>query len=158
MLEKTGLECRYFPEWDPEWLKKDRKFMCNFFWGEEFRVTYSGHITLGCCTPFQESYSYGNLFETPLSEIWNNDEFQKNRRLAREGKTGNPLCAACDKFAREFFDPKTGPREQILSVESMLAATDAMATLRKSSRVERAAANAQFHEAANRPSPTEAVH
>ncbi len=147
ILEKTGLACRYFPEWDPEWLKPGRKFSCNFFWGEEFRVSFSGHVTLGCCTPFQESYNYGNLFETPFNEMWNNSKFLENRRAARDGKTANPVCAACDKFALEFFNEKTGPREQILSVEDLLSSTDELATLRKPARVDRAMHNVNYTQA-----------
>jgi MoaA/NifB/PqqE/SkfB family radical SAM enzyme len=146
-LAKTGLECRYFPEWDPAWLKPDRPFMCNFFWGEEFRVSFNGHITLGCCTPFGESYSYGNLFDTPVSQIWNNEKFRANRAAAREGKTTNAVCAGCDKFAREFFDERKGPREQILSVEELLSSTDTLAVIRKERLADRAAANANFTEA-----------
>lgn len=146
-LERTGLACRYFPEWDPAWLKPDRPFMCNFFWGEEFRVSFSGHVTLGCCTPFGESYSYGNVFETPFAEVWNNEKFQENRRAAREGKTTNTLCAGCDKFAKEFFNERKGPREQILSVEDLLSSTDTLAVLRKERLADRAAANANYAEA-----------
>lgn len=147
VLARTGLACRYFPEWDPAWLKPDRPFMCNFFWGEEFRVSFNGHVTLGCCTPFGESYSYGNLFDTRFAEIWNNEKFQANRRAAREGKTTNAVCAGCDKFAREFFDERKGPREQILSVEDLLASTDTLAVLRKERLADRAAANANYAQA-----------
>ncbi|MFY7951736.1 MAG: radical SAM/SPASM domain-containing protein, partial [Armatimonadaceae bacterium] len=72
-LQRTNMTCRSFPEWSPQWLDPHRKFSCGFYWGEEFRVSWTGDITLGCCTPFGEQYSYGNLFEAPFREIWNND-------------------------------------------------------------------------------------
>jgi len=113
VLDRTGLEGRYFQEWNSEWLKKDRKFGCNFFWGEEFRVSFSGYVTLGCCAPFPETYSYGNLFEQSFKEIWNCDKIRLNRRMANEGQIANSVCEACDTYAREFFDKNTDDTNEV---------------------------------------------
>src|SRR5207248_11219152 len=77
---------------------------CPFFWGEELRVTYSGEITLGCCTPFKETFTYGNLLDTPFSEIWNNQMFQQNRARAKRNLPPTETCAKCDKFSKRFFE------------------------------------------------------
>jgi len=130
VLERTGMPCRYFPEWDPEWLKPDRPFSCNFFWGEEFRVTYSGDVTLGCCTPFKEQFSYANLFKQPFKDVWNNETFREIRAASREGRTTNRVCASCDNFARHFFDERGPGTERLISVEDLLASTEALAVLR----------------------------
>ncbi len=142
VLDRTGMECRYFPEWDPQWLNPTRTFSCNFFWGEEFRVTYGGDVTLGCCTPFKEQHSYGNLFEQPLEAVWNGEVFRSNREMSRRGETPNPVCASCDRFARRFFDDKGAAPERLISVEDLLSSTDQLAVLRADRRREEAESGA----------------
>lgn len=133
-LQQTGMTCRSFPEWDPEALKRDRPFACGFYWGEEFRVSWTGDITLGCCTPFAEQYSYGNLFETPFVDIWNNEHFRTNRARARAGSPPTSTCRSCDRFARTFFDPDAGAVADLVSVEDLLASTERLAVLRRDAR------------------------
>jgi MoaA/NifB/PqqE/SkfB family radical SAM enzyme len=102
--EQLGVRCRSWPTQDLSWSGPDAPFRCPFFWGEQFRITYDGTITLGCCTPFREMYAYGNVLETPFREIWNGERFRRNRDLARRGTCPTPTCVSCHRFCRAFFD------------------------------------------------------
>jgi|SRR5579872_2993597 len=102
-MDRLGVRCRSFPETGTQWTDADRPFDCDFFWGNNFRITYRGEITLGCCTPFRETYSYGNLLEQPFREIWNNALYRKNRELARRHIAPDPTCLSCDRFCKSFF-------------------------------------------------------
>ena len=130
-LQRNQMACRSFPEWDPQWLKPNRPFSCGFHWGEEFRVSWTGDITLGCCTPFAEQYSYGNLFETPFRDIWNNDLYRDNRVQSAQGKPPTQACGSCDRFARSFFDLDSAPPADLVTVEDLLASTERLAVLRR---------------------------
>ena len=102
-MEELGVRCKSFPSEDISWSDPEKPFACSFYWGEQFRVTYNGEITLGCCSPFKETFSYGNLLETPFSEIWNNEFYQRNRELAKAGAAPTKACASCDNFSKTFF-------------------------------------------------------
>jgi len=102
-LDELGMACKSFPGDSFGWADPRRTFDCNFFWGENFRVTYDGNITLGCCTPFAETFTYGNLLDQPFSEIWNNDLFRRNREMAKRGEPPVSACASCDAFCKRFF-------------------------------------------------------
>jgi len=141
-LQRTHMACRSFPEWNPQWLDPQRKFSCGFYWGEEFRVTWTGDITLGCCTPFAEQYSYGNLFETPFRDVWNNERFRRNRLASREGNPPNPVCGSCDRFARSFFDTESASPVDLVTVEDLLASTERLAVLRRDRQAETVEAEA----------------
>ena len=105
-MDELGVRCKTFPSDDLSWSDPQRPFFCPFFWGDNFRVTYNGDITLGCCTPFKETYSYGNVLQAPFSEIWNNEFYQKNREMARNRIAPNNTCASCDAFSKSFFLPQ----------------------------------------------------
>jgi MoaA/NifB/PqqE/SkfB family radical SAM enzyme len=105
-LSELGLNCRTFPSDDLSWTDRKQPFACKFFWGSSVRVTYDGHVTLGCCTPFKETYSYGNLLERPFSEIWNGPLIQHNRELAARHEAPTSLCSACAEQAHCFFDER----------------------------------------------------
>jgi MoaA/NifB/PqqE/SkfB family radical SAM enzyme len=102
-LDDLGMKCKSFPSGDFGWSAAARPFDCSFFWGESMRITYDGHVTLGCCTPFKETFSYGNVLEQPFSEIWNSDLFRRNREMAKRGEAPVPACASCDAFCKRFF-------------------------------------------------------
>ena len=102
-LAELGVRCRSFPSEDMSWADPARPFDCSFFWGDELRITYAGDVTLGCCTPFRETYTYGNVLETPFAEIWNNQRFQDNRRLALAHVPPAESCRSCAAFAGRFF-------------------------------------------------------
>ncbi len=102
-MDELNVRCKSFPDDDISWSDPSRPFACQFFWGENFRVTYKGDITLGCCTPFKETYRYGNVLEEPFSEIWNNEFYRKNREMALRGVAPTTTCASCDAFSKGFF-------------------------------------------------------
>jgi MoaA/NifB/PqqE/SkfB family radical SAM enzyme len=107
-IDELGVRVKTFPSDDLSWSDPKKDFSCPFYWGEEFRVTYGGEITLGCCTPFKETFSYGNLLETPFTEIWNNEKFRTNRERANRNIAPTPTCAQCDKFSKSFFANEDG--------------------------------------------------
>jgi MoaA/NifB/PqqE/SkfB family radical SAM enzyme len=109
-MTALGVRCKSFPSDDLAWSDPHTPFGCDFFWGSSLRITYAGDVTLGCCTPFKETYSYGNVLEQPFAEIWNNDRFRENRALARRQRPPVDVCASCDAFCKSFFagaDPLT---------------------------------------------------
>jgi MoaA/NifB/PqqE/SkfB family radical SAM enzyme len=101
-LAELGLKCRSFPAEGLTWAKPGAAFDCSFFWSD-LRVTHEGEITLGCCTPFKETFSYGNLLETPFSEIWNGPLFRRNRELALRQQPPTVICKACKQQEQQFF-------------------------------------------------------
>ena len=120
-MDDLGVRCKSFPSDDLGWSDPKRPFACDFFWGENFRVTYDGNITLGCCTPFKETYSYGNLLEQPFSEIWNNEYFRKNREMAKRGVAPTKTCASCDSFSKAFFQTAGGDSAGFVPLGSLTA-------------------------------------
>ena len=109
-MAQLGVRCKSFPSPDLSWTDPRHGFDCSFFWGTSVRVAFSGDVTLGCCSPFKENYSYGNVLQQPFSEIWNNAQFQRNRALALHRTPPNAICASCDAFCRSFFAPRTDGR------------------------------------------------
>ncbi len=107
-IDELGIRCRSFPDISTRWTDPTKPFFCDFYWGEQFRVTYNGDITLGCCTPFAETYSYGNLLEQDFWEIWNGPKFRKNREMAKRNIAPNRTCASCDMFCKSFFSTAEG--------------------------------------------------
>jgi len=105
-IEELGVRCKSFPSDDISWSDPDKTFDCGFFWGGSVRITYAGDMTLGCCTPFKETYSYGNVLQQPFDAIWNGPRFQKNRMLAKAHCPPAPSCMSCDQFCKTFFMPQ----------------------------------------------------
>jgi MoaA/NifB/PqqE/SkfB family radical SAM enzyme len=105
-MEELGVRCKTFPSDDISWTDPQRPFSCDFFWGSNFRVNFRGEVTLGCCSPFQETFSYGNVLETPFEQIWNNAFYQRNRDLANQHIAPNPTCESCDRYSKAFFAPR----------------------------------------------------
>lgn len=105
-MSELGMPCRSFPSDDLSWADPARNFACDFFWGTSLRVTFDGHVTLGCCTPFKETYSYGNILQTPFSELWNGPAFRQMRACAKRGVAPHSSCQACAEQAGRFFEPR----------------------------------------------------
>ena len=105
-MTALGVRCKSFPSDDISWSEPKKPFGCTFFWGQSLRITFAGDVTLGCCSPFAETYSYGNVLKQPFSEIWNNERFQNNRAMARRDMAPTPTCASCDAFCKRFFAPR----------------------------------------------------
>ncbi len=102
-LDQLGLPYRALPEADWSWTDEARPFDCSFFWGNKLHVANDGTVTLGCCTPSQETYSYGNVLERPFATIWNGEAFRRNRALTLEQLAPAFPCAACTEACTEFF-------------------------------------------------------
>jgi radical SAM protein with 4Fe4S-binding SPASM domain len=115
-ISALGVRCKSFPSEDISWSDPSRPFDCGFFWGQSLRITYAGDVTLGCCSPFKETYSYGNVLKQPFDEIWNNERFQTNRWLARTRTAPTPTCASCDAFCKAFFAPRLDGKRLACSV------------------------------------------
>ncbi len=111
-MAALGVRCKSFPSDDLSWSDPRKPFSCGFFWGGSLRVTHTGDITLGCCTPFRETYTYGNLLEQPFGAIWNNERFQRNRASAAHDTPPTPACESCDTFCKSFFAPR-GPESLV---------------------------------------------
>jgi MoaA/NifB/PqqE/SkfB family radical SAM enzyme len=126
-MQDLGVRVKSFPSDDISWSDASKPFNCHFFWGENFRVTYGGDITLGCCTPFKETYSYGNLLEQPFSEIWNNQFYQENRELARKHIAPSKTCASCDAFCKSFFAERDENTLGFVPMTSLAATSEATA-------------------------------
>jgi MoaA/NifB/PqqE/SkfB family radical SAM enzyme len=107
-IDELGIRCRTFPETDLAWADPARPFDCSFFWGGSVRVTWDGSLTLGCCTPFRETYSYGNLMTTPFAQLWNGPRMRANREATRERRPPDPVCASCDRMCKSFFEGRPG--------------------------------------------------
>lgn len=120
-MDELNVRCKSFPTGDTTWSDPASPFHCQFFWGEEFRVTFDGHVTLGCCTPFKETFSYGNVLETPFSEIWNNELFQTNRKMALGHIPPTKTCGSCDAFCKGFFPSHEGGEAGLIPMSSLAA-------------------------------------
>ncbi|HPI19485.1 MAG TPA: radical SAM protein [Candidatus Kapabacteria bacterium] len=74
--------------------------ICNFLFDTTL-ITANGDV-LPCCFTYQKKHSFGNAFETPLLEIWNNKAYQTSRKFFfdKEFKGCNTICANCDNFIR----------------------------------------------------------
>jgi len=74
----------------PKW------FSCNAPW-ESVVISSNGDVNL-CCGSFSTSDSVGNVFDTPLRKIWNNDLYKAARRniLGRSRPSDqNVQCREC---------------------------------------------------------------
>lgn len=105
-MKELGVRCKSFPSDDISWSDPNRQFGCGFFWGEDLRITFAGDITLGCCSPFKETFSYGNMLEQSFRDIWNNEIFQQNRKLALQHQPPTKTCASCAAYCKRFFSPQ----------------------------------------------------
>ncbi|MFA5031414.1 MAG: radical SAM protein [bacterium] len=100
-LKKSGIKCMYYPELSKtyDW---NKPFICDRFW-KEIRVTFNGNVTPGCCIPFAEQYSYGNILESSFKQIWNSEKFIKDRELAREGTAPILICKECIEMTKKYL-------------------------------------------------------
>ena len=102
-MAELGVRCKSFPSDDLSWTDPKTPFACPFAWGASLRLTYAGDITLGCCSPFKETFSYGNVLERPFREIWNDALYRRNRELSKQGVAPTDPCVSCDRFTKSFF-------------------------------------------------------
>jgi radical SAM protein with 4Fe4S-binding SPASM domain len=61
-------------------------------------ITVEGNI-LPCFEDFFQNHEMGNLFQTPLKEIWNSEEYKKLRRDLKKGLRHHyKTCAGCNRI------------------------------------------------------------
>ncbi len=74
--------------------------ICNFLF-DTMLITANGDV-LPCCFTYQKKHSFGNAFENPLIEIWNNKAYQDSRKFFFDKSYNecNTICAQCDNFVR----------------------------------------------------------
>lgn len=65
---------------------------CPFPWSH-FYICWDGYITPCCAKPFPKEYNYGNVFETSVMDVLNNEEFIAWRKMWKK----NQAPAFCDK-------------------------------------------------------------
>jgi radical SAM protein with 4Fe4S-binding SPASM domain len=80
-----------------EYFKAQEEVKCNWPW-EAVTINPNGSVS-PCCSVEEEKDDFGNIFEAPFREIWNNDKYRQARRHIREktettGKNSN-ICIGC---------------------------------------------------------------
>jgi sulfatase maturation enzyme AslB (radical SAM superfamily) len=67
-----------------------------------------------CCVDWAHGTKLGNVFETPLLDIWNGENMRRFRIMQLEGKRcQNPACRGCD-FVNCFMDDIDGHQVEML--------------------------------------------
>lgn len=81
--------------------KGDKKMRCRWPWCATY-ITVEGDITPCCHCPDARLLSFGNIFNKPFREIWNNSSY-KNFRIAL--KTGKPpfICRSCPEYQNLLY-------------------------------------------------------
>ena len=64
----------------------------------ELDIRWDGNVAI-CCNDWRGAYKCGNLFETPLSEIWQGPEFNAARRKLYHGMRDFSICKGCDSYS-----------------------------------------------------------
>jgi len=74
--------------------------ICNFLY-DTMLITANGDV-LPCCFTYQKKHSFGNAFDTPLLEIWNNKSYQSSRQFFFDKSYNDcsTICSRCENFVR----------------------------------------------------------
>lgn len=74
--------------------KTHKRTPCSRLWGG-LNVQSNGNV-IPCCIDFGGEVVFGNVNETPVTEIWRNEAFEEFRQLHLDGKQDEiPLCRDC---------------------------------------------------------------
>ena len=69
---------------------------CDRLW-RTFTVLVNGDVSL-CCLDYTGREILGNVAQSPIREIWNNERYRQLRRLHRDSRQDQiPLCKNCSK-------------------------------------------------------------
>ncbi|MBF0351731.1 MAG: SPASM domain-containing protein [SAR324 cluster bacterium] len=97
-----------------EWLPKNKKFLdpyfvegqnfvledtrCPMLW--EWMTIYANGTVTPCCKIMKPENTFGNVNDSSLLEIWNNEKFQNSRNLFIHNDRSNcdTLCLNCDNY------------------------------------------------------------
>lgn len=75
-------------------LNRKATFCCPQLWQRMF-IHPDGVVT-PCCTDSNRDLNMGNINKNSVQEIWNNEKYQKMRKLHREGRMKEiKLCSTC---------------------------------------------------------------
>lgn len=66
---------------------------CRYLWQHPF-VTWQGELTPCCARPFAGQFTFGNVFRTPFSKLWNGEAIREMRK-AQVGGCVPTLCNGC---------------------------------------------------------------
>jgi len=80
--------------------KDNKQARCHWPWMAAF-VTVNGDITPCCNCPDPMTLSFGNLFQQPFLEIWNNQRYRDFRTALR--KEIPPLCRSCPDYSFDYL-------------------------------------------------------
>ncbi|HZX36563.1 MAG TPA: radical SAM/SPASM domain-containing protein [Thermodesulfobacteriota bacterium] len=71
----------------------NRLTTCNIPW-ETLTIAWDGDV-IPCCLDYNKKYVLGNIKDSSLSDIWNNERMVGLRNQFISNEVGNPLCVVC---------------------------------------------------------------
>lgn len=73
---------------------------CPHLW-DTLSINVYGDVT-PCCYTYKKEHSFGNVFETPLTHIWNNEMYVSSRKhfLDKNYTECNTVCTKCQNYIR----------------------------------------------------------
>lgn len=74
-------------------LKGEAPCCCEYIYSTMV-INSNGEVT-PCCYDVLSDYVMGNVFETPLGDIWRGEKFMEFRRRVEEERETIPICAEC---------------------------------------------------------------
>jgi len=81
---------------------KEKKFSCTWPWTSCW-VSVEGFVTPCCNCSDPRTKNFGNLFEKPIEEIWNSQEYNKFREDLKSGNIPE-VCKECIILSGDFKD------------------------------------------------------
>lgn len=80
--------------------KKAQEAKCNWPW-EALVINPNGSVS-PCCAVEDEKDDFGNIFEQPFREIWNNEKYRRARNYIKDKKIiqdrNNNICVNCQQL------------------------------------------------------------
>jgi len=72
-----------------------RKVNCSWLWTQT-TVNWDGSVN-PCCAIYDPSEDFGNISDTSLKNIWNNEKYRESRRFSSKGEVGDTVtvCMRC---------------------------------------------------------------
>jgi radical SAM protein with 4Fe4S-binding SPASM domain len=70
------------------------KHSCIAPWESPY-ITWDGSLVPCCWNPYPEKINFGNIFESPFEEIWNNEAMRNFRRALSSGKIPHSCKNCC---------------------------------------------------------------
>ena len=72
-----------------------RKVNCSWLWTQT-TINWDGSVN-PCCAIYDPSGDFGNISDTSLKNIWNNEKYRESRRFSSKGEIGETVtvCMRC---------------------------------------------------------------